>query len=295
MQRAAEFDGPAFARALVERRRRLGFSTRDVAKLAGISQPYVVALEHPGGPGGRRGPTPTVDVVAGLAHALRVDPTELFAAALRPAGHHVLLVVDGDQRTPLEHALRAVTDQVDTWVYAPAPSLAKDRVVVDDHQVISLHRNRAGNYEASQVARTLGAELTRLDGAVGGGLAGRRLGLVFDEMSEVLSTLAEPDRVVAFEYQWAVTVTTAARAVGSYAAWNICAYRLDALQKLDHPLDSTLELIRSHDTVWAAFDDKLIAGQRGARRLLDRLRPATVSRKAWAAATAAQLSGVPVA
>ena len=88
--RQFEFDPIGFAQWLFAQRKERGWSTRELAIRAGISQPYVVALERARAGEARRGPTPTVDVVAALAHALDKNILDIFVYSLRPVGRHVL-------------------------------------------------------------------------------------------------------------------------------------------------------------------------------------------------------------
>ena len=107
------------------------------------------------------------------------------------------------------------------------------------------------------------------------------MGLVFAETSDVMSALDDPLTVIAFEHQWAEIVTDAAASVGAHAAWNVCVYEIGALKALEDPVDAALELMRSHDTLWAARRSEVANGASAARRILGRLRPATVTRGAW--------------
>jgi hypothetical protein len=58
-------------------------------------------------------------------------------------------------------------------------------------------------------------------------------------------------------------------------------YERAALTALSDPVDVTLDLMRSHDTVWLARRDRVIEGRPAARQILERLRPPSVSRTAW--------------
>jgi transcriptional regulator with XRE-family HTH domain len=108
------FDAVLFAQVLTDRRLQLGLTTRQLAKRANISQPYVVALER-----SRNGidvkktsamsPSPTVDMITRLATALQMSANELFSLAVRPAGKHVLLLLEDDMMTSLDRARNAST------------------------------------------------------------------------------------------------------------------------------------------------------------------------------------------
>lgn len=273
-----EFDGVGLAGALAEGRHRLGLSTRQLSRQAGISQPYVVALERSRTYALRNGSTPTIDVVARLAEALDIEPVDLFASALRRRGRHVLLVVEDDERSPLAHARTITQSSVDTWIWA-ATSEAKRLPESDAQHSIDLRRDGHHAYEPDRIARSLSHELEQLGGALGG----RHVGLVFADTSDVMSRLDDPRTVISFEHRWAGVVTEAASAVGAHAAWNVCVYEIDALRVLAEPVEATLDLIRSHDAVWAPRGTHVKTGTGGARWILERLRPQKISRNAWRA------------
>ena len=278
-QSSWEFDATALAARIVQARQRLGLSTRDLSRNAGISQPYVVALERARSSGLRKGPTPTVQVMARLSHALGLDPAVLFSSALRRVGRHALLVVEDAERSPLEHA-RHVTQVThggpDTWVVAGSSPDARGTATAE-HRSIQLHRDSPKGFEPAMIAASLRDELQRL----GPELDARSVGLVFAETSHVMSALDDPVVVIDFERDWGDIVTGAATAVGAHAAWNVCVYEIDALKALNDPIDSVLELIRSHDTLWAARRSEVATGASAARRILGLLRPASVTRGAW--------------
>ena len=156
-----EFDATALASTILRARQRLGLSTRELSRIAGISQPYVVALERARNSGLRQGPTPTVEVVARLAHALGCEPATLFAAALRQVGRHVLLVVDDAERSPLEYARQATRPGPDTWVLAGLSPAIRGAAGAG-HRSIALHRDSRREYEPANIASSLRDELQRL-------------------------------------------------------------------------------------------------------------------------------------
>ena len=271
-----EFDATALASSIAHARQRLGLSTRDLSRLAGISQPYVVALERARSSRLRKGPTPTVEVMARLSFALDCEPEELFAAALRRTGRHVLLVVEDAERSPLQHALQATDAGPDTWVLAGSSTTTRGADGAD-HRSIALHRGSPTSYEPATIAASLRDELQRL----GPDLDACSVGLVFAETSRVMSALDDPMVVIDFEREWGDIVTEAAAAVGAHAAWNVCVYEIGALKALHDPVGAALELLRSHDTLWAARRSEVATGASAARRILGRLRPASVTRAAW--------------
>lgn len=260
----------AFARTLVQHRRRLQWSTRVLAAHAAISQPYVVALEraatHPAQPG----PTPTVDVVGRLAHALGLDATALFALSMRRVGRHALLVTDDGQASAAQVARRRVGRGLDTWVVARTGGADDDTLSID------LRRGTA-RYRPAAITAALGTELRRLAPAV----EGRHIGLVFAETSAVMSNLDDPTTIVEFEHRWGHVVGAAAASVGAHAAYNVCVYESAALAALDHPVEAVTDLLRSHDEVWSARQGRLVTGADAARRVLGRLRPTGCSASAW--------------
>ncbi len=275
-----EFDSVGLARAIIDGRHRLGWSTRQLARRAGISQPYVVALERSRTTSLPNGPTPTVDVVARLAEALDIAPVELFSATLRQVARHVLLVTEDDQRSPLEHARTVTQSRVDTWILA-ASSAGKQLAASVDQHSINLRRDRPQAYEPELIARSLSNELEHL----GSALDGRHVGLVFADTSDVMSRLDDPQTVISFEHRWAEVVNAAASAVGAHAAWNICVYELQALRALADPIEITLDLMRSHDMLWAARGPHVKTAADGARRILEQLQPPGIARNAWRTTT----------
>jgi transcriptional regulator with XRE-family HTH domain len=271
MERSVEFDGPGFAHQLVVGRRRLALTTRDLARLAGISQAYVVALERPAGYTGRAGPTPTIDVVGRLAHALGVEVVDLVAAALRPpAGRHVLLVADGTSDSPVQLVRRCITAPVDKWLCA-APASRSRAVQPGDATPIRLHRHRRRIYDPRRVAASLTSELERVDTAGAAKLAGQRLGFVFTEMSGLLANVDDPMNVIGFEEHWANTVADASASVGACVDWNICVYAADDLLALADPVESLRRLVRTHDAVWATFENEVVSGTSAGHRIATRL------------------------
>lgn len=271
-----ELDARAFARAIVEARSRLGWSTRELSRRAGISQPYVVALERAREVRHGKAPNPTVDVLARLAFALGIDAVQLFASSLRRSRRHALLVVDGGRRSPLEHAQHAVPVGVDTWVWAGSNATGHVSGSRGYHS-INLRRSGRQPYEPEVIARSLGSELD----SIATELDGHEVGFVFGETSAVMSRLADPHAVISFEHEWADVVSAAAANVGAHAAWNVCVYELSALRALDEPVEAALDLMRSHDVIWAAERATMADGSAAARTILARLRPQDVAASAW--------------
>ncbi len=273
---AWEFNAAGFARTIAARRAELGLSTREVSRRAAISQAYVVALERARVDDGQRTPTPTVDVLARLAEALETAPDHLLRLAIRRAGQHVLLLVDGDdRRSPLAAAQRITGDDVD-WVWASSSS-ADHRADRLAHHHIDLRRTRPSAYEPAAIAGALHTELHGL----GTDIEGRQLGLVFAETSAVMAALDEPNVVIEFEHAWGEVVANAAHEAGAHAAWNVCVYELPAVQGLPEPVAAITDLMRSHDAVWYSRRNSVLTGASAALGAFERLRPEGVRRADW--------------
>ncbi len=265
---------------MVNGRDRLGLSSRDLAARAGISQAYVVRLERASTPGAHPRPTPTVDVLARLAEALQLQPADLLADTLRRAGRHVLLVTDSCVRHPLDHVSASVRESVDTWLSASS-NARQQPVTRIEHRPIELRRGPPRAYDPRAITDSLQHELHVL----ADDLHGRQLGMIFPEVSHVMRTLANPSVVIEFEHRWADVVSSAATALGAHAAWNVCVYDVDALRATDNRVDVTIDLVRSHDTIWSVRNDRLLTGVPAVRRILGSLRPANQSVTEWRAAT----------
>ncbi len=274
-----EFNALGFARAIADRRAELGLSTREVSRRASISQAYVVTLERARVDDGQRTPTPTVDVLARLADALDTSPDQLLRLAIRRAGQHVLLVVDGDdRRSPLAAALRIAPDDVE-WVWAAStPDHRSDRLA---HHHIDLRRARQSAYEPAAIAESLRTELSGLGPAI----EGRQLGLVFGETSAVMASLDDPNVIIEFEHAWDDVVTEAAQHARAHAAWNVCVYEMPALHRLPDAVTAVADLMRSHDVVWYSRRNTVLTGTAAALAAFERLRPDGVRRADWAATT----------
>lgn len=284
-----EFDAVAFARALVAGRQRHGFSTRELSRRAGISQPYVVALERAATDPAAATPTPTVDVMARLADALGHTPRSLLDLAVRRKGRHVLLVLEDDTRSPLTQVNRACGHDHLRWIWA-ASSPGEPRPRAAAHH-IDLRRSRARAYDPHAIARSLEHELAEL----GDALQGEQLGLVFAETSAVMAGLDDPGVIIRFEHAWHDVVTSATDGVGAHTVWNVCVYELEALVGLGNPVDATLDLIRSHDAMWLGRRDTVLSGGDAARRALQHMRPHHVGRADWSQEVDALVAGLDLA
>jgi transcriptional regulator with XRE-family HTH domain len=286
------FDAVLFAQVLTDRRLQLGLTTRQLAKRANISQPYVVALER-----SRNGidvkkpramsPSPTVDMITRLATALQMSANELFSLAVRPAGKHVLLLLEDDMMTSLDRARNAstksatLTDETpQEWLCAGGPV---DRNKHNDQNclAINLHRDTNNAYKPKAIAASLSNELSRHQPNI----SGSNIGIIFDETSSQMNHVNNPMAIIEFEHDWSRVVTDATQAVGAFAAWNICVYRIENLLSLNNPAEVAQDLLRSHDNVWSARNKSVITGNSAAKRLLTLVRPKDVSVKEWSTHT----------
>lgn len=271
------FDAPRFGRALKERREGLGYSTRDLAQRAGVSQSYVVALEGSRSSRDAAGPSPTIDVLVRLASALGSEPAALLEPSVHRSGPHVLLVVEDDGASLFDVAKSFIADQgdaadaagVDSWVTA---GHRRDMAEADHH--IPLHLG-AGPYDRAEVARAIDHGLATL----GPVIDGRRLGLIFSEDPSVL--IDEAAAVLAAEHDWSAMVGRAVCAAGARPAWNLCVYELDVLRQMADPFAASLELIQSHDAVWTTCGSSLHRNRAASMRLLRHLRPPRTSAEHW--------------
>jgi len=231
-----QFNPVGFATLLNAKRHQLGWSTRELAQRAKISQPYVVALERARNTNSRikRTPTPTVDVIAQLAFALDIDANTLFDQAMKVASRHVLLVVDETAPTPLQIVNQSLISQPQTWLCAAKSG------------DISLRRTKSRQYKPADITKALNSELQNLRGKI----ANQTLGLIFSETSEAMTEFENPQAVLKFEHKWADVVDKAATAAGAQAVFNVCVYKIADLKTLANPTKAFNELVEVHDELW---------------------------------------------
>jgi transcriptional regulator with XRE-family HTH domain len=275
-----EFDQRRFASIVSSRRSTLDWSMRELARRAGMSQPYVVALER----GALNGPTPTVEVVARLAHALGIDPTDLFAQSLRPAGRHVLLVTDGAAPPSLDAVRRFAAPDPSgppQWVWA-ASSATGRRSGAGPDATIDLRRDLTDPYDPHRIEQALDRELD----AVSIDTAGHDIGFVFADTSRVMAAADEPGVLLEFERRWADVVAGCARRHGARAAWNVCVYALADLSRTSDPAGTAVDLIRSHDDVWWRHGGRAATGRSAVTSILRPLAPPGTTARAWRARVA---------
>ncbi len=284
------FDPSRFARILSDTRLRLGWSTRELARRAALSQPYIVALERARSAEVAGGPTPTVDVVARLARALGLDAVALFTAGLRPAGQHVFMVVDKSSPKTVDVARSASGADTSQWIAIGSPAGATPTRGAA-HHAIELRRTVDGVYRPHTVAASLADELRDLGDAIDG----CDVGLVFTDTSKVMASLADPDTIMRFEHRWASVVDQAASAAHARAGWNVCVYEIGALRALADPVATTLDLMKSHDTTWVTQRSHVTTGIEAAQRVLERLRPVGSNPAEWRATARELATGIGLA
>jgi transcriptional regulator with XRE-family HTH domain len=238
-----QFNPVGFATLLNAKRHQLGWSTRELAQRAKISQPYVVALERARNTNSKtkKTPTPTVDVIAQLAFALNIDANTLFNQAMQISSRHVLLIVDHSATNPLKIVKQASINQPQTWLCA------------EKSGDIDLRQTKSRLYKPADITHALNSELQNLRSKI----ANQTLGLIFSETSGAMTEFDNPQAVLKFENKWADVVDRAVTAAGAQAAFNVCVYKITDLKKLTNPTKAINELFEVHDEVWSYTNSTL--------------------------------------
>lgn len=262
------FDLRLFGSELRAARLQAGLSTRHLAQAAAISQAYVVALEGSTSSRGPVGPCPSVQVLVAIASALGLEPAEFMGRGLRPVGRHVLLVID-DESVDLLAIARDVGGDVETWVTSGHLTAGSDT----PH--IGLRPTGHIAWDLDVVGPTIHAGLQGLGEVV----RDRRVGIVFSDYGPDLVQGGES--LLSIERDWAGLISSAAWAAGARSAASICIYQQDALSRMDLALDTTLDLISSHEAVCVNEEGKTLTGQPATTRLLERLRPRHETPSQW--------------
>ena len=267
--RLPHFDVRWFGSEIRARRRALGYSTRQMARAAGVSQPYVVALESSKSSRDPSGPCPTVDVLVNFASALQLHPSELLRWSLRQAGPHVLLVTD-DEGSDVVGIVGSHVEKVDVWVSAGTDTSYEGR---GPH--IDLHTTGQEPYQLDKIGATLRSGLSEFSSEV----KDRRVGLVFSESDSVL--LGSTDEVLEAEHHWQAMVSRSVWAANAEPSAIVCVYNLDVVRRMHDPLAASLDLIQSHDLIWTAKGHRLSRGRAAAMRLLQGVRPPGTRADDW--------------
>lgn len=277
------FDLRLFGREVRASRLKAGLSTRNLARAAGISQAYVVALEGSTSSRGPAGPCPSVQVLAGIASALRLDPAELMVRALRQAGRHVLHVFDDDDADVFGIARDLVGD-VDVWISA---GYREDPGASTPH--IAMHPIGDVSWEPGGIEATIQAGLEELAVV----LRDQRVGIVFSDLD---STLVQGrEQLLSIEWDWQRIISSAAWAAGALSVTSVCLYEMDVLQRMDSAVDTALELVANHDVLWMTRARTTCTGRRASLGLLEGLRPPDVTAAQWRRACARRLQGATTA
>lgn len=262
LQRTREFDSRKFAEWQSAARANRGWSTRELAERAGISQPYVVALERARLSQDGRTPVPTVNVLAAIAAAFDTDPVILMRKMLRLSPRHVLLVVDGSTLPPVDVIKEETGDSADVWICGrPQDAKRQERSFARD---IRLHRESMRDYDPDKISALIDRELSRFVADV----EGKNLGFIFGESTGVMETVSNPDALIDLEVKWKDIVCDSASNVGAHAAWNFCVYEAHILRARSDA-DATMRfLFDQHDECWFAKGSRVHTGDVARERIL---------------------------
>lgn len=242
---------------LKSRRMELELSLRFVAREAGISPSYLVALEQGRNPTTGRPPMPSPRVLAALGRVLGIGRTTLLElAAPQPASPHVLLYQTGARPgSPADAARLLFADAVDRWLEVPPPGGTGLQAALEESLVS--HRDASG---ASRLGLIFGA---RPRYRRGGDLA------------------ADIER----EATWEEDVATICRhTLGVEPVANVCVYREADICRRDDPdpLTSALELVRTHPVVAVQGSATgVVTGPRAVERVLGGVAPPTTDHDTW--------------
>jgi hypothetical protein len=243
------FDSRRLAHVLIAERRRRGWSSREMARRAGVSQPYVIALERAArsGDGAVSGKVPTIAVLAGLAHALQWTPTRLLSQCLSCAQRHALLVYDSHCVDPVAAADSAIAltgaAPPDTWLATIESPVSAHRI--DLRPAGQEPLDAPAPYDPASISTALSGEFAAHAGSVG------VAGLVVTQQSAALERPAEASVVLEFEQRWPDVVADRAAAADICLSWNVCAY--DRNHLVGATLATSAEtLLATHDVVWYA-------------------------------------------
>jgi hypothetical protein len=222
------------------------------------------------GPGrsGGRGPVPTVEVVAQLAFALRLDPIKLLERVLRLPTQHVLVLAHEPAEPIVRYLEKEAGGTVNRWlVSGSAVGLDVSKSTSKQTQPLEFRLRRVASttYSPDEVAHALLRELTPLAPGVGCDA----VGVVFAEITETLSQLDHPLALVEFEKDWAGVVDDVSEQVGLATAWNVCVYSADAIRNQANPAAVAAFLVGSHDRVVVVDRDRMIRGPQ-IRRTMER-------------------------
>jgi hypothetical protein len=258
------FDGRKLAGVLLAERRLRGWSSRELARRAGVSQSYVIALERAARPGAvsAEARVPTIAVLVELAEALQWTPMTLLARCLSFAQRHALLVYDRGI-DPVAAAQSAITAggfvAPDGWLATSVSPLTTHRI--DLHPSAANQAADLAPYDPVAIANALSEELTARAGSIG------ITGLVVTQQSAALGRSSEAPVVLDFERRWPDIVARQAAATDLCITWNVCAYLSDDVVQASSNV-VTEALVATHDLIWFADTHGVIADGDATDRIL---------------------------
>lgn len=303
MSRASSNDTVEYGLGGIVRRRReqAGLSLREMARRAGISLSYLIAIENGRNPTTGRSPQPSPRVLAGIARALDLDMETLLAAlggADPSSATHLLLYQMGRVRSPLAASRRLFGGAADSWID-----------IVDPHDPTPAPPSAAD--DAWHVPGPLGVgppERARFDaeralGALADVLADApisfrtsRVGIVFGANPSAMRSTENPGSILEAESTWELDVAMRFHAtLGRAPVANVCVYRDIDIQELAPRLDAlatVVSLMRSHPQIAVEEDDgRVVVGAAAIETILSGVRPTGVNDATWDALVRAAASG----
>jgi transcriptional regulator with XRE-family HTH domain len=261
---SGRYSAREFARICVARRREMGWSMRDVASRAGISQPYLVGLERPLRDPRRGGPVPSMDVFERVTRAIGLDPIETYAAVTGRHGAHVLVVTDGtDGSRALARLRRTWGAGVDDWIWFGEDGRGRSAGM----RKMSLRSHVEPSYVTDRVESALRNRLRRARPS----LRGRTLGMVFADSGALMARFGNPGAIADFEDGWLRVAAHASEGIGSRALVNACGYDVEHLRATPDPAGLLERLVDAHTHVWYAGARGLQTGTRAVAQLRRRV------------------------
>jgi transcriptional regulator with XRE-family HTH domain len=255
-----KFDPVRLATTLRGARQERSWSTRQLAERAGVSQSYIAVLERPAEHPQRDARVPTVTVLAQLAGALQMTPSQLLDQVITtPVQHHVLLVYDDVDPVIASNAALTMSalPTPDAWVTTCTSPAARHHI-----DLRRTSTRAARTYDPTAVAKGLGDEWAAHASALSGSV-----GLVVTQQSAALRTAVSTTALLAFERVWPDTVHNCTSSAHASVSWNVCAYRADDLDRTPRRNHVLRALVDNHDLVWHATGTHVSIGDEAIRRL----------------------------
>ena len=274
---------------LRNRRLALGLSLRHVARVAGISPSYLVALEQGRNPTTGRPPMPSPRVIAALGGALGIARSAILELAAAPpsSSPHVLLYQAGARtQSPAEAGRLLFGDAVDGWVEVVSPDAPEEDPADDIRlRVVGPLGSRPAGRQAYAPERALAA-LEALLADHRDVVSTPRLGLIFGAASRSRGRGSDLCTLLRSEATWESDVASLCRRVlGIEPVANICVYREADLRRRareSDPLTSGLKLIRAHPVVAAQCSPNgVVTGPAAIETMLVGLAPPETEAHTW--------------